>query len=460
MVFSSVNFLFFFLPIFIIFYYCLPTKLRNIYILLASYTFYAWGAYEFLGLLIISTFVDYLLGIAVDKSQGRNRKLFTLCSIVFNLGILAYFKYMNFFVEQFNKVLSEFGMTGVHWTQIALPVGISFFTFHKISYIVDVYRGKEKALRSYIDFSLYIALFPQLVAGPIIRFNEISSQFKNRIHSFDKFFEGIWRFTIGLGKKVILANSAGQVSDQVFELSGSDLSMPLAWVGVVCYALQIYFDFSGYSDMAIGLGKMMGFDIPENFYMPYISKNITEFWRRWHMSLSRFFRDYVYIPLGGNRHGSFKTNRNLWVVFFLTGFWHGASWNFIVWGLFHGFFLTIEKRFTVLAKPKYFWNMILTFIIVLIGWVFFRAEDLPKAVFYLSKMIDPTALTFNPSTIPSLSLKTGPIIVVALFFSFIPIRSKILELSAIRATIVLLILGYCTLSLSSASYNPFIYFRF
>ncbi|MEV5027354.1 MBOAT family O-acyltransferase [Paenibacillus sp. LPE1-1-1.1] len=461
MVFSSVVFLMFFLPCFLLIYYVLPFKTKNLFILLASYIFYAWGSSEFLYMLIVSTFMDYVFGLLIDRSKKvKHKKIFVSLSIIINLSLLAYFKYANFFVDQFNDVLVVLGMTGFHWINVALPVGISFFTFHKISYIVDVYRGKEKAMRSYIDFSLYIALFPQLIAGPIIRFNEIASQFKERKHSIDKFFDGMWRFSIGLGKKVILANAAGRIADEVFQLSNQDLSMPIAWIGIICYSLQIYFDFSGYSDMAIGLGKMMGFDIPENFNMPYISKSITEFWRRWHISLSRFFRDYVYIPLGGNREGAFKTNRNLWIVFFLTGFWHGASWNFIIWGLFHGLFLVIEKNTTFLSKSHSTLRVLTTYFIVLVGWVFFRVETLSNALLYLTRMFDFTNITNPFQYIISLSPKNIIFTILALILSFVTIKGEWLKKDIIRGVILLVIWFYCILLLSNSNYNPFIYFRF
>ncbi|HNZ43107.1 MAG TPA: MBOAT family O-acyltransferase, partial [Bacteroidales bacterium] len=347
MVFSSVLFLFFFLPITLLLYYITRKRYKNLVALLASVVFYAWGAPLFVFVIFGSIICDFLFAKYIHKSEGLKKKLLLTAAISLNVGILIYFKYANFFVENLNTLLYSFGFTEIQWVKIALPIGISFFTFHEMSYVIDVYRGVKPPMKNILNYALYILFFPQLIAGPIIRFNEISDQIEDRRYQFtvDNHLLGFFRFVIGLAKKVLIANVLGEEADRIFALGFYDLTTPLAWLGVLAYAFQIYFDFSGYSDMAIGLARMMGFIFPENFNNPYISQSITEFWRRWHMSLSRWMRDYLYISLGGNRVSVPRMYFNLAFVFLISGFWHGAEWNFIFWGAFHGLFLILDRLF-------------------------------------------------------------------------------------------------------------------
>ena len=338
MVFSSNVFLFYFLPIVLFVYFLLDSKFRNMWLFLASLFFYAWGEPYYVVVMLLSIIVNYVLGGASSCFTNRNiRKIILLIAVLCNLGILFYFKYLNFAIDTANKVFKyEFIVKN-----IVLPIGISFYTFQGLTYVIDVYREDAKVQKSPIKLGLYIAMFPQLIAGPIVRYKDVESQLEARICEIDKCFYGIWRFVQGLAKKAIIANTVAEVADNIFSQPAGEISTAAAWLGVVCYTLQIYFDFSGYSDMAIGLGKIMGFDFVENFNYPYTSSSITEFWKRWHISLSSFFRDYVYIPLGGNRKGNVYLN--LSIVFFLTGLWHGASFNFILWGIWHGFFIVLER---------------------------------------------------------------------------------------------------------------------
>lgn len=353
--------------------------------------FYSWGGAQYLILMCLSIGVNYGLGLWIEKNKANEKykKIGLIAGVCYNLGILGYYKYFNFLLDNvlhlgrlFNP---SFNMT---IAPITLPIGISFFTFQILSYVIDVYRGQVKAQRNIINLTLYIMLFPQLIAGPIVRYIDIEKQIHERTVTLEKFSEGITRFIIGFSKKVILSNTMGYIADFVFNESSYYHNMLLTWIGAVCYALQIYHDFSGYSDMAIGLGKMFGFDFLENFNYPYISKSIKEFWRRWHMSLSTWFKDYIYIPLGGSRKGKAKTYRNLLIVFFTTGLWHGASWNFIVWGLFYGVFLILERGIwgEKLEKLPRLLQHGYSLVVILVGWVFFRAENLTAALAYLKGM--------------------------------------------------------------------------
>jgi len=341
-VFSSVTFVFYFLPLVLVAYLLLPA--RNIVLLFASLVFYAWGETYFIAVLMVSIGLNYLFGILIEKSYDEKRRTTALfLGLGADLGLLCLFKYLNFIADNLNVFLSTGGYAPIEIHHIHLPLGISFFTFQAMSYLVDVYRRTVPAERNIFNLGLYIAMFPQLVAGPIVRFNQIADQLHKRSVTTDAFSLGVRRFVVGLGQKMLIANILAVPADAIFAVPSEGLTPAIAWLGVVAYTLQIYFDFAGYSNMAIGLGHMFGFTLPENFNYPYIAQSITEFWRRWHISLSRWFRDYLYIPLGGNRKGSYRTYANLFVVFFLCGLWHGASWNFVVWGLFHGFFLVVER---------------------------------------------------------------------------------------------------------------------
>lgn len=480
MVFSSYLFLFFFLPLFLLSYFFTPRRAKNLVALLWSYLFYAWGAPRIFPLFVGSCLLDYILGRMIEVQERRpgNRRALLLLSLVFNLGALAYYKYSGFFVTQCNEALRLFGLSGLHWSAVALPVGISFFTFHKISYIVDVYRGTVRASRSFIDYSLYIALFPQLIAGPIIRYHDVNSQLTSRTHSLSDAFEGTCRFCIGLAKKVLIADAMGAVANHVFALSPDKLTTGYAWLGSVAYAYQIYFDFSGYSDMAIGLGRIMGFHFLENFDRPYISQNFTEFWRRWHISLSRWMRDYLYVPLGGNRGSPLRTYCNLWLVFLFSGLWHGANWTFVAWGLYHGFFLVCDKLFWLeyARRLSRVTTTMLTFLLVLCGWVLFRSDSFHEAWLHLSRMWNPFSQAAAPVYVPygTIIHHRGIFILgLATLICFAPaFRCAETGLCWLRANatpsqraigrfvLALTCFLLSIIELSTTNYSPFIYYRF
>ncbi len=382
MVFSSPIFLFLFLPITLGVYFVLPKRARNIWLLAASLVFYGWGEPKFLAVMLASIVCNFLLALWIARlADRRHARLVLALAVTVNIGLLVAFKYTDFIVQSLNAGLGALAVPPLTVPAIALPIGISFFTFHALSYVIDVYRGDARALRNPFDMGLYISLFSQLIAGPIIRYHDIAAQLQERSVTRSLFARGVRRFIVGLGKKVLIANTLAVSADLIFTIPGDQLTMGLAWLGVLCYALQIYFDFSGYSDMAIGLGLMFGFRFLENFNYPYISQSLTEFWRRWHISLSNWFRDYLYIPLGGNRVAPWRVYLNLVIVFFLCGLWHGASWNFVVWGLFHGTFLVIERM--GLARRMAEWHQpfrhVYAMLVVLVSWVFFRADSLPAA---------------------------------------------------------------------------------
>lgn len=413
----------------------------------------------------------------LDSNSKRSnvQKLGLILSIVANLSFLGFFKYYNFFIDNFNDALTLVNLQGLRLNDvvtITLPLGISFYTFQAMSYTIDVYRGKVAANRNLLKIATYITMFPQLVAGPIVRYVDIENQLNNHKVRVDQFVEGIKRFIIGLAKKVLIANTMAKVVDHVFELSGNDLTTGVAWIGVFAYSFQIYFDFSGYSCMAIGIGKMLGFDFPENFNYPYISRSIKEFWRRWHISLSIWFRDYLYFSLGGSRDGKYKTYRNLIIVFFLCGLWHGASWNFVIWGLFHGIFLVLERTGfgRLLSKIPSFFQHFYVLLIVMIGWVFFRSDDLSGSLNYLEKMF-----AFKSDDIYLVRELLQADVIIALIAGFIfstPVMLKFMNImnssrSNIRPVLELSFMIFlfglfviCAMSLSAGTYNPFIYFRF
>ncbi|MCL4167193.1 UNVERIFIED_CONTAM: hypothetical protein GTU68_031952, partial [Idotea baltica] len=376
MVFSSFTFLFAFLPLVLLLYASAPRPLRNPVLLFASYFFYAWGAPKVLPLLFVGSLVDfYLARFLLPGGRQQRRRLA--------------FKYANFFVEQLNASVTALGMQAIPWLSIALPIGISFYTFQKISYLIDVFRGEADPASSFFDYALYVAFFPQLIAGPIIRYLDLDKQLKSRTHSLSLMLYGANRFSFGLAKKILIADPMGQVARNIFELDPSQLSTSYAWVGAVAYSFQIYFDFSAYSDMAIGLGAAFGFRIPENFNFPYVSRTLTEFWRRWHISLSTWMREYLYIPLGGNKVSTFRLYTNLWIVFLLSGFWHGASWTFVLWGAFHGFFLTLDRIFLArwMAHIPRGLAAICTYVIVVFSWVLFRTESIEQTLIFYSAML-------------------------------------------------------------------------
>ncbi|HKC69228.1 MAG TPA: MBOAT family O-acyltransferase [Bacteroidia bacterium] len=387
------------------------------------------------------------------------------------MSFLLYFKYANFFVDNVNVLLQALGVNSINILHIALPIGISFFTFHQLSFIIDVYRNVKPPMKKISDYALYILLFPQLIAGPIIRYNEISDQIEGRDKRFnvDEVLLGFLHFAIGLAKKVLIANVLGKEADRIFALPDTELDFVLSWMGAITYTFQIYFDFSGYSDMAIGLAKMMGFTFPENFNNPYIAQSITDFWRRWHISLSRWMRDYLYIPLGGNKVSEVRLYFNLWVVFLISGLWHGAEWTFILWGAYHGFFLAIERLFLlkITAKIGVLIRVIFTFFIVIIGWVLFRAQNVHQAISFISKMF-----SFSSSNATFFSTHLISILILAAFLSFAPLFYKAgkvevpthsninLKRTVINVILIILYLTLCIGEITSSDFNPFIYFKF
>lgn len=477
MVFSSLTFLFLFLPVLLAAYYTCPNRWRNAVALAASLFFYAWGAPRFVLVLIASGLVDYVLSRHLPAgrlSDGRRKGLLALATAL-NIGLLLYFKYANFFVDNLNAWLGRFGAEPLAWAAVALPIGISFFTFQKVSYLVDVYRGTARPARNAGDYLLYVALFPQLIAGPIVRYHDVAMQLIAREHTRARFFTGILRFSQGLGKKVLVANTMAEVADAAFGAAPGALSCGWAWLGAVAYAFQIYFDFSGYSDMAIGLGRMLGIEFLENFNRPYVSRTITEFWRRWHISLSNWMREYLYIPLGGNRHGTARTYFNLWLVFLVSGFWHGAAWNFVAWGAFHGFFLCLDKAFKnvrIMRAPAWV-GLPITFVLVLFSWVLFRAETLAHAVAYLGRMLDLFGAAPDAAAAIEFGRRHAATLVAAVVLCFGPALKPhpfdFMRLDPARATVgqaagrfavAMVLLVWSAATLATSSFNPFIYFRF
>jgi alginate O-acetyltransferase complex protein AlgI len=474
MVFSSSIFILYFLPAFLLIYYLLPAKFKNYFTLLASILFYSWGAPRFIFVILGTTFLDFHLVHWMASTRTKlHRQLILSLSVSINLGLLFYFKYSNFFVENVNSFLSLFGMTGVHWTKLILPIGISFYTFETITYVVDVYRKIHKPLKNFWDYQLYIILFPKLIAGPIIRYHQLADQITDRSanETIDDKLAGFYRFVIGLAKKVIIANHLGQQADAVFALDYLHLDTYTAWIGILAYTFQIYFDFSGYSDMAIGIARMIGFRFPENFNNPYISQSISEFWRRWHMSLGAWMRNYLYIPLGGNQVSSkWRLYFNLWLVFLASGLWHGASWSFVIWGAYHGLFLVLERVFLsrIYLKVGKLVSTIFTFLVVVIGWVFFRIEALADAFQFLSRMFafesgtslglyKGVYLYFGLAAIFAFFVysKWGQIIQDTFYFNTYTTRRHI-----VVTLISVFLLLICISSITAFGFNPFIYFRF
>ncbi|UOQ54298.1 MBOAT family O-acyltransferase [Hymenobacter cellulosivorans] len=472
MVFSSTLFLFYFLPAFLLVYYLVPRFLKNAVALTASLLFYAWGGINFLALFLGSVVLNFYIIRLMDAAVGWQKRIYLILSILLNVGMLFYFKYANFFLENVSVLNTALGGEGLTWEKVVLPIGISFFTFEKLTYSIDVYRGVNKPLRSFWDFMLYIMLFPKMIAGPIVRFHEIADQLTDRaaFETIDHKLAGLFRFVLGLAKKVLIANTLGQEADRIFGLAPAELSAPLAWMGAVCYTFQIYFDFSGYSDMAIGLGRMIGFQFPENFNNPYVSRSITEFWQRWHITLGRWMRDYLYIPLGGNRVSTGRLYANLWTVFILSGFWHGAAWNFIAWGAFHGLFLVLDRLFLLrVSKRLGALSIIPTFLVTVVGWVLFRAESLGAAQAYIHQMFGGSWVA-----LPYFTLEFWYTLLLAFLFSFaaaFPLverwelgvlaahrwsKASMLALSVTTAVLLILSTSY----IIGSNFNPFIYFRF
>lgn len=476
MVFSSFDFLFFFLPAILAVYFGSPNRVRNLVLFIGSITFYAIGGRDFVLILFVSIFVDYVAGFlagrSFERSDDRLKRIAIAMSLVANLGLLAFFKYANFLLEQVNEVSRITGLGGFTWQRVVLPIGISFFTFQSMSYTMDVARGRVAPIRNPLDFALYVSLFPQLIAGPIVRFHEIADQIRSRVTSVDGFALGAVRFSHGLAKKVLIADSVAPVADAAFGAPPGELSAVAAWIGVLAYTVQIYFDFSGYSDMAIGMGQMFGFDFPENFARPYSAVSITDFWRRWHITLSNWFRDYLYIPMGGSRGSNSETLRNLLVVFFLTGLWHGANWTFVLWGAYHGAILVAERVMGLRGleeRPDMApLRRVITFVLVLVGWVLFRSPSVGHAVSYLS------ALATSGGMIPpelAISLTTKAVLAGAIGLASVTLPRHFVVgqmitgasgrvAVALRTSTLVISLPLAAVVMSAGTFSPFLYYQF
>lgn len=468
MVFSSLVFIFAFLPVTLSIYYLAPRFLRNLVLFLASLLFYAWGEPTYILIMIFTTVVNYALSLLIERYKGQQRisRALFIVTITIDLGILCFFKYSGFLVNNLNMVFGS----NITVADFPLPLGISFYTFQTMSYVIDVYLGKVQVQRNIISFGTYITMFPQLVAGPIVKYSDIAEQLDHRKESLSMFGEGAQLFLTGLAKKVLLANNIGILWHSIKATPIGELSILSAWLGIIAFTFQIYFDFSGYSDMARGLGKMFGFNLTINFNYPYISRTVTEFWRRWHISLGSWFRDYVYIPLGGNREGLLKQFRNLLIVWFLTGLWHGASWNFVLWGLYYCAFLALEKLFLIdwlEHKPRLIGH-VYTLLVVVVGWVFFEFENIGQAAGFLGTMFglgghplfDSTALYYlytNGLLLLVLALCSTPLVRQ----SFVKIQKRLQRAGTVAVPLAyLLVVFLCTAYLVNESYNPFLYFRF
>ena len=475
MVFSSLEFLCVFLPVvFVLYYFIYGIYYKNVLLVIASLLFYAYGEPVYILLMIISAGFNYIMARIIAYSSGR-RKIYLFIDVIINIGLLLYFKYMVFFIETWNYISGQ----NLNIVYIKLPVGISFFTFQALSYVIDVYYERIEVQKSFNRVLLYISFFPQLIAGPIIKYRDINYNLTNRQTDINQISNGVNRFIFGLGKKVLIANTVGQTADTIFNASSREINILSAWIGAVSYMLQIYYDFSGYSDMAIGLGKIFGFEFQENFKYPYGAVSIKEFWRRWHISLSGWFKEYLYIPLGGNRKGKIRTSINKFVVFFCTGFWHGANWTFIIWGLYHGFFSVIEEYVTFIKKIPKIFTYIYTMLIVCIGFVIFRADTLSQAFYMLRKMF--TGVSFDDCNMSFVISQLNPWFIFMLFSGFIgmaPVKiikeklQYILYIKELRLTwkytiinifsyiVPVMLLVWFIIRLSGNTYNPFIYFRF
>lgn len=484
------EFLFLFLPVVLLIYFTLGKGIRNIFLTFASLSFYFWGENYLIWIMLLSTAIDYTSGLIISDGirnkpsqlepgakRTKTQKIGLMLSIVSNLALLGYFKYSNFFVDSFVGAYSILGLDTEalrSFGHVALPLGISFYTFQSMSYTIDVYLGQVKATRNFINFACYVTLFPQLVAGPIVRYRDIEFQLKNHTVTMDEFSAGVLRFVLGLIKKVIIANSVAQVADSVFSMPDSEIGFAMAWLGVLAYTIQIYFDFSGYSDMAIGLGQMFGFRFLENFNYPYIATSIQDFWRRWHISLSTWWRDYLYIPLGGSKCSPARVYFNLFIVFFLCGLWHGASWTFVAWGLYQGMFLIIERagfgkfleKLPLILRHSY------AVVIFMFGWVIFRAETFHQALIFIKAMLGLNGNSFH--LFKDFNSYNLSMIALGVLFSF-PLYPKLTEMYGIVRSrhggawtlmditgyaVIFALFAFCVLNLSAGTYNPFIYYRF
>ncbi len=471
MLFSSITFLFAFLPCVILVYYICPKPVRNFILMFFSMVFYAWGEPKYIFVMLASILAGYVMALFTAHFKSADKPAAARAAMIFsvflNLGILFYFKYIGFFTENLNRI------PGIELKVLdcTLPLGISFYTFQILSYSVDVYRGKAQCQKNIINLAAYITLFPQLIAGPIVRYETIADQLDKRKESFDKFGDGVNRFVTGLGKKVLIANLCGEIFNQLSTLSANENTVILSWICSIAFSLQIYFDFSGYSDMAIGLGKMFGFEFLENFDYPYISRSITEFWRRWHISLSTWFRDYVYIPLGGNRRGKARTLFNIFIVWFLTGFWHGAEWNFIIWGLYYFVLLMLEKLFLLkkFEKIPAVITRIYSLFFINFGWVIFAYDSLPDLKRAVLNMFGGSGLAFSNELTIYYLVSFGLFFIIA-FVAATPFPRKLVGrvldnkneklATGLNVIFILGVLVLSTAFLASEAFNPFLYFRF
>lgn len=466
MVFSSTIFLCVYLPLVLLGYYICPKKGRNLFLLIVSLVFYAWGEPKYVFLMIFSILVNYIFGRLMDKNRGRQKrmKLLLVLSVVIDLGLLSVFKYTDFVITNINAIFGA----NFDLLNIALPIGISFYTFQAMSYTIDVYRDDVRVQKNLIDFGMYITMFPQLIAGPIVRYADVQDQLADRSVTTVDFSEGVMRFVVGLGKKVLLANQMGAVWSDIYALGG-DVSTLMAWTGAIAYTFQIYFDFSGYSDMAIGLGRMFGFKFPENFRYPYQSVSITDFWRRWHITLSTWFKEYLYIPLGGNRRGLARQALNLLIVWSLTGFWHGAGWNFVMWGLYYFVILFIEKLFLLKALDKLpkFFRHVYALLLIIIGWVIFASDDVSVLLPYLGSMFGANGAIGGMDVY---TLLTKAVLLIICFIASTELPKKLFLSAAgamnekaaftLKSVLMIALLALSMILLIGDSYNPFLYFRF
>ena len=463
MLFSSMTFVFMFLPIVCALYLLSSKRFHNPILLAASILFYAWGEPKYLAIMLLTILINYAGAIAVEKFN--HKKLWLIFTIIVDLGLLIYFKYFNFIIDNINNLFHSH----INAIDVIMPIGISFYTFQALSYVIDVFRGDCKAQKDIYKLALYICLFPQLIAGPIVKYHDVAEQIEDREVNFDKVTIGVKRFIIGLSKKMLIANTLGAIADKIFTQPADTFSPLVAWLGSISYTLQLYYDFSGYSDMAIGLGLIFGFQFMENFNYPYISKSITEFWRRWHISLSTWFKQYLYIPLGGNRISKNRTYINLGIVFLLTGIWHGASWNFVFWGIWNGFFIILEKMTgwhnDTDKLPVKILKHIYTIFVFILGWVMFRADNMTYAWTYLKNMFglvkvhDITyTMMYYVDNIEIITLIAAILCAMPIFRNMIHIEKKPVKLLVNIWLLVLFILS--SASIAASTYNPFIYFRF
>ncbi len=461
MLFSSITFIYMFLPIVCTIYFFAKKEYRNFILLIASMIFYAWGEPRYFAIMLLTIIINYFGALLIDKKRNKFNLILVL---LLNLSFLIYFKYFNFLIENINLLFKA----NIDFIKVIMPIGISFYTFQAMSYILDVYRNEVKPQKDIYKLALFICFFPQLIAGPIIKYHDIEEQLDNRDENFDKVSLGIKRFITGLSKKVLIANILGEITDKIFSQNPDLLTLPISWLGAISYSFQIYFDFSGYSDMAIGLGLIFGFKFMENFNYPYLSKSVTDFWHRWHISLSTWFKNYVYIPLGGNKNGIKKTCLNLFLVFLLTGIWHGANWNFIVWGIWYALFLVIEKitGFHKTSKNPVL-KHIYALLVIVVGWVIFRADNLSYAVNYIFNMFNIFKINFNEtiqaipyyiSTYEGIIILCAVICSTSLFKNMFQIQNKTAKFFINIYLLFLFILS--TGLISYSTYNPFIYFRF